>query len=551
MGILSRILHPLSGRSHAGSGSLPAAPRELLGQFSLDVNNEVVTVSDALKSDIGVLQWIEELRESRGLRYLKVEWAPLSLVGEKLAHAHHSENLIATENDRDMRAAALDLLKWGNDIGASDIHIRVLSRFALIEVRLDNQILEAREITTGYADKLMRGLYNLSPNRGATYSETSSQDAAIGGPVLRGTGLVNVRIVHGPCAPISDSGHCMILRLQSSDNGRVRNAVEISRLRPTKIPEGRLELENQGWTAEQSEMLQEFMLAPTGSLFLTGPPGSGKTHVMHALSAHRQRIMPGQRQVFVEQPVELIAPWAIQLDIANTLDAKATGEAYAARTRQALRMDTNFLGLGEIRDAYIARIWLEAANGGMSMMTTMHTSSPFEVPSRLRDMDPDGLNFSVICNTAIISGLVAMRLVPLVCPHCAVPWTTGDTRFPPRVRQAIASWSQGRSTDHLRRVGPGCDHCSRTGYAGRRVVAEVVDADEELMGDFIEFGATVARHRYHARPKSDTTMLEKAMGLVFEGVLDPFDARMTGRIRSYDDLMHERELGQRTPGAHH
>jgi general secretion pathway protein E len=528
------------------------APEELQGQVQIDELRQIAFVNDSLKQRVDVLQWLTDVRETYGLQQLQTEWVPLSVVAEKIAHAHHVVDLDDESDDEDMRSKALDLLKWGGALGASDIHIRVLARFAIIEVRLDGQLLEGKEITVAYADKLMRALYNLSPSRNATYQETISQDAGISGRILRGTGLDNVRIVRGPCAPVSDNGQYMILRISIIRSVKTRDVAAAKELTQVRIPSGILDLENFGWTKKQSELLQSFILSPTGTIFFTGPPGSGKTFTIHQMSAHRARILPGTRQVFVEQPVELISPWAIQLDIANTLTAQDAGDAYGNRTRQALRMDTNSMVLGEIRDGYVAGIWLEASQGGMPLMTTMHTSGPFEVPPRLRDMDRNRLDFPVICNTAVLSGLVAQRLMPLLCDGCAVKWDPRDPRFPPVMREAVGTWANGRPLTAIRMRGKGCPDCMFNGYSGRRVVAEVVDADETLMGDFIEFGATIARHRYHARSGADTTMLEKAMVMVFDGLVDPFDVpRQIERIRPYNTLQQERERGQVYAGGRH
>lgn len=524
-------------------------PSNLRGQVYVDERHQTAYVNDALRQDMQTVQWLEDVRETHGLRLLHIEWVPLSVVSARLTEAH----LHATSDDEDdenMRNRARDFLKWGRSIGATDIHIRVHARFAVVEVRLDGVLLAADEITTEYADRLMRALYGLCTSGDTTYRETVHQFGTISGDNLRGTGLVNVRVTRSPAAPILDGGQVMAIRLQATKgSSRTRDLSAIKNLRPIKGPDVSLDLQRVGWTEMQADLLRTMVLSPTGTVYFTGPPGSGKTYAIHDMSAYLASVLPGMRQVFIENPVELVSPWTVQLDIPNTLNGDEIGAAYAAYARLALRLDTNYLTYGEILDAQVAASWLSSAEGGMSGMATLHTPDGFEVPSRLRDMDIERFKFTTTCNTSIISGLVAQRMIPLLCDHCAAKWNAADdNRFPAGMVQAVSTW--GSSMQNIRRKGAGCEHCTQTSYDGKPwLVAEVVDADETLMADFIQYGTTIARHRYRARSDADTPMLDKAMALVFEGRVDPFDVirARVGRLRSRDGLLRERERGQKAP----
>lgn len=540
---LANVLNLLRIRQKESVHSSEISPPSFLtGQVFVDERHQIAFANETLKSNLDAIQWFEDVREIHALQSLKVEWVPLSVVAARITEAHHHAD---EETDaEDMRSRARELLKWGNSIGATDIHIRKLARYAVVEVRVDGILLASnQELTPEYADRLMRGLYGLCTSGDTTYRESLSQDGTIGGDNLRGTGLINVRIARTPAAPVSDGGQVMAVRLQAGKGRRTRNVEAVKRLKPITGPPGKLDLERVGWTTQQSELLRSFVLSPTGTTWFTGPPGSGKTYAIHDMSAYLARVLPGMRQVFIEQPVELLADWAVQLDISNTLNAEQAGQAFDANARLALRLDTNFLIYGEVRDALVAGAWLSSAEGGMGMMATMHTSNPFEVVSRLRDMDNTRLDFGTICNTAIMSGFVAQRMMPLLCDKCSLPWSTDDERFPGIMTHAVGTW--GSNPKEIRKKGKGCEHCTFTGYAGKPwVVAEVVDADEALMGDLVTYGTTIARHRYHARSNADTTMLEKAMELVFSEQVDPFDViRIVDRIRPRDAILKERELG--------
>lgn len=280
-------------------------PADLRGQFHLDDVHSYLTVNEALKTRRDVLQWVDDLRRARA-GHIKIEWVALSVVAAKLAQSHHTTMLQGAGAGLDMRARAKALLKTGCDLGASDIDIRRLAGHAVIEVHIDGTILQYDEITTEYADKLINALFMLTKQQ---YRRKQSQDGSIAGRDLMGTGLVNVRLARTPIAPIDADAQWLNMRLQAGVQ-KVPAVDALKELKRIAPPPGSLDLISSGWTEMQAELLQTFVLNATGTIIFTGPPGSGKTHVMHRLSEHIARTRPGQRQAFIEQPVETILPHA-------------------------------------------------------------------------------------------------------------------------------------------------------------------------------------------------------------------------------------------------
>ena len=205
-------------------------------------------------------------------------------------------------------------------------------------------------------------------------------------------------------------------------------------------------------------------------------------------------------------------------------------------------MDPDDIGLGEVRDVNGALTCINAVQSGHFVAFTCHVDDPFGLPLRLELMDSTRLSFRTTCNASLIRGIVSQRLVPVICPHCAVPWTKNDPRLPTIINQAIPSWCPDMTL--VRRIGTGCEHCYGTGISGRTCVAEVIETDAELMTDFVRYGENVARHRYRSRPDADPSLLETAMQLVAEGKLDPFDVNtIVERIRDKEKVLEERRNG--------
>ncbi|MBB2164490.1 Flp pilus assembly complex ATPase component TadA [Gluconacetobacter aggeris] len=520
-------------------------PAELRGQIHIDEINQVVFANEALKRREVMLTWLAEARHEPRLATLRVEWERMGTVTERIQQAHHDALVVSRDDnlDEEVRGECLALLREGAESGVSDIHIHRKERHTEIMFRINGTLVVAHELTNDHADRLIRAMYTLASSRDSAYSEGESQDAAVAGDVLKGTGLANVRIVKGPCLPVSEGGKFMILRLQYARSGSARRGTQPAvEFHAPRRPEGHLKLLGYGFSQDQVDRILNISIAPSGVLICTGPTGSGKTTLLFETLQHKARTEPGRRLVTIEQPAEYPMPWAIQMDISNALSADAAGKEFKARLRNALRMDPDDMMVGEIRDTEVALTTFDAAQTGHFVVTTLHVDDPFDYPLRLQNMDYERLSFRTTCNASIVRGIVGQRLLPTLCPHCAVPWKGDDDRMPRRTREAVPTW--GPDPSRIRRAGPGCHHCLGTGIGGRTAVAEVVETDEELMSDFVRHGVSVARHRFRARKGVDASMVETAMGRVFAGLVDPYQVTAkVDRIRTYDAVMAERAAG--------
>lgn len=521
-------------------------PRSLEGQLFIDASGEEKTVyaSSQLRDRLHFLQWLDGLRYVEGFRGVRVQYVPLSSVTEKMEHAHQNSAIMETpKEDVEVRDRALALLTEIGGYNSSDIRIRRLSKHTEVACRINGRYMVVQEWDNPFADRLMRAMYRLGSSQAASVTDSQFQDGGISGDILKGTGLDNVRIVRGPCAPLSEGGWFMILRLQSIRKGvnrRIRG--NIGTLQQLKPPPGHLRLKDYGFSQAQIDRLMGIAMSPSGALVFTAPTGHGKTTTLYEIWAEKARVQPGRNIVTIEQPVELNMPWAIQLDIPNTDSEEENGRALRERQRNTLRMDPDDIGLGEVRDVDGALTCIAAVQTGHFVAFTCHVDDPFGLPLRLQLMDITRLNFNTTCNASLIRGIVTQRLIPVICPHCAVLWTADDPRLPAIIKHAIPSWCPDMS--RVRRVGAGCEHCYGTGISGRTCVAEVIETDAELMSDFVRYGENVARHRYRSRPDADPSLLETAMERVAEGKLDPFDVNtIVERIRHREKVLKERHDG--------
>ena len=201
---------------------------------------------------------------------------------------------------------------------------------------------------------------------------------------------------------------------------------------------------------------------PYGMLLVTGPTGSGKTTTLYATLSE---VNHGDDKIItIEDPVEYQLSGVLQIPV-----NERKGLTFAKGLRSILRHDPDKILVGEIRDSETAEIAIQAALTGHLVFTSVHANNVFDVISRFRHMGIDNYSF-----VAALNGIVAQRLIRLLCPHC----TVDDY---PSAEQLTASkltlvHSQGVSFKR----GQGCSHCRGTGYKGRKALAEVLVMTDEL-----------------------------------------------------------------------
>ncbi len=164
--------------------------------------------------------------------------------------------------------------------------------------------------------------------------------------------------------------------------------------------------------------------------------------------------------VTVEDPVEYI------LDDVNQMQVNPkVGLTFTTGLRSILRQDPDIIMVGEIRDAETAAIAVRAATTGHLVFSTLHAGDAPEAITRLLDM---GVAPYLVASSLL--GVVAQRLVRLVCPFCRQKYepVAGSPDF-----DFISDVSIEDATLFK---AAGCHYCGGTGYRGRMAIQEVLVA---------------------------------------------------------------------------
>ena len=223
-----------------------------------------------------------------------------------------------------------------------------------------------------------------------------------------------------------------------------------------------LRLDGLGFDAAVVRRLQRLAQLPYGMLLVTGPTGSGKTTTLYA--AISETNTGHDKIVTIEDPVEYQLPGVLQIPV-----NERKGLTFARGLRSILRHDPDKIMVGEIRDPETAQIAIQSALTGHLVFTTVHANNVFDVLGRFAHMEVDSYAF-----VAALNGILAQRLVRVVCEQCAIPVQPSaellsESGLAPAL---ISGWTF--------RAGRGCAHCRGTGYKGRRAIGELLVLNDEL-----------------------------------------------------------------------
>jgi len=239
------------------------------------------------------------------------------------------------------------------------------------------------------------------------------------------------------------------------------------------------------------------MARPEGIILVTGPTGSGKTTTLYSMLSHLND--ESVNIMTLEDPVEYPMPLIRQ----SSVNAAAKLD-FANGIRSMMRQDPDIILVGEIRDEDTAEMAFRAAMTGHQVFSTLHTNSALGVVPRLLDIGvmPDVMAGNII-------GILAQRLVRILCSHCKVSYEPSDLERKILGIEPTVVMQLYRSE--------GCEHCEGRGYKGRTALMEVLKIDSDL-DEAIAHKATRRELNELAIKNGFSTLAEDGVRKICKGV---------------------------------
>jgi general secretion pathway protein E len=259
-----------------------------------------------------------------------------------------------------------------------------------------------------------------------------------------------------------------------------------------------LRLDILGYEGNVLSRLRKLASEPYGMLLVTGPTGSGKTTTLYAMVSEINKGL--DKIITIEDPVEYQLPGVLQIPV-----NEKKGLTFARGLRSILRHDPDKIMVGEVRDPETAEIAVQAALTGHLVFTTVHANNVFDVISRFIHMGVDPYSF-----VSAVNGILAQRLVRLVCPHCSEAVKPGDEEL--EISGIAAEKLQGYDF----RKGRGCGLCRGSGYKGRKAISELLILDDEIR-EVIVAREPIRRLKEVAHQGGTRFLREAALDLVRRG----------------------------------
>jgi general secretion pathway protein E len=373
------------------------------------------------------------------------------------------------------------VIRWVNSLflqamkeRASDIHIEPEEKEVIVRYRIDGELYIARRAPKAFMNSII--------------SRVKIESAL---------NIAEKRLPQDGRITKKMAGKSFDIRVSTIPTSRGYERIVMRLLNKSSVL---LDLPDLGFSPRDYALMDSLIHRPDGIILVTGPTGSGKTTTLYACLNRINQ--PNINILTAEDPVEYELPQIHQVHVNPKI-----GLTFASALRAFLRQDPDVVMVGEIRDKETVEIAINASLTGHLVLSTIHTNDAAGAFTRMIDMgvEPFLLRSSVI-------GVLAQRLVRVLCPHCKEPYEASPTDLeelgitPERAAQRRMRRTNPSSRYYPRSVTAedplenvtnhyvtlyrpkGCDKCAQTGFSGRRGIYELLLMDD-VVGPLVLKGA--------------------------------------------------------------
>lgn len=365
-------------------------------------------------------------------------------------------------------------------VNASDIHIEPSPDGGVIRYRIDGVLTDITELGEQEYKQMVTRMKLVS---GMKITAKGAQDGGF--------------VVHLPKRTLSvrssvipeDEGGSFVVRLLDPKN--IMHSIEELGIHPMML-----------------EVFMKHIKRPNGMILNTGPTGSGKTTTLYSFL----NIVKNEhiKTVTLEDPIEYRLEGIVQTEIDKEY-------SFAAGLRAILRQDPDVILVGEIRDAEVAQVALQAALTGHLVFSTLHTNDALGALPRLLQFETDPQTFSRAINI-----IIAQRLVRKICPTCSEQHPLTDdqkTKIQQMIEKFPEQYKEEFDLSAIRRPSEASQNCQECngGYKKRIGVFEVFEVNDDIER-VIREESGVAALRTEVRKQGFPFMEDDALWKVLKGM---------------------------------
>ena len=445
----------------------------------------------------------------------------------------HSFKIPADAADNDIEQYIVGLIKAAFERKSTDVHISYMGSFTRIRMRTKGFMWPYEEFDGEIGARILRYMIN---------SMTGGQKSS---NLFNLTEQIDARIVSRKYLPESMHSirvHTQPVQTSSELNGGTGAFCALRLLYDSTKAEGSLKerLAALGFTQDQCQTIHE-LTRRSGITIVAGPTGSGKSTLLKHILESMIEEMPEKAFFSVEDPPEYPIEGMVQFMVnTNEKDQSYDSDSMAKQFEKAMggamRCDPNVLMIGEIRYKEAANFAMHVALSGHAAWASTHADDGFGIVSRLEEMmrnEQMPQPLKSICKPGLISGLIALRLIPKLCPHCKEKYfdLSQDERMKSIPRDCVRRLTDVVDADKLEEEGKlcvrgaGCEECDGDGFEGLTVAAEVINVDRDML-TLMRNGDIEGARKYWTDTKHGKSFMSHALDMITAGDVDPYAAEL-------------------------
>jgi len=483
--------------------------------------NGIVLVAEGQRHSADAKVVIDKARRL-GLRLTEVKELKTNLIEQVYAGVEPRKASVNWKSlDLDRQKSLARIISEASQLGASDVHIRVLESHTEVKVRVNGRMRELGNEPASDGQEMIRAAFAVSTGQGASGTDSTFQQGAM----FQKSGLLpdNVEMLRLQYTPTSDQRGALVMRLKY-----------VGKNTDTDV-------DSLGYSQQQSIDLKNMRLKTNGMYIFAGKVSSGKTTTLQrCLNA---MYLDKKKEISIyaaEDPKELELLGAIQAQITA---GQSANDAFKMAMKAALRSDPNVIVLGEIRSEELTSMAVEAAKTGHALWSTVHAGSALGILNRLINLGADREDLK---DPRTVGGLIYQRLIGVLCQSCKITLPTAVKSD--QVEEDLALRLVKLTAQNPHEIfcrGPGCSSCFM-GLSGRTVVAETIRPDARLLETYMD-SSRIEAERYWIKPKAEgglggAPVMHHALVKVGAGIVD------INEVQEEVDLLesYERDLSYLT-----